>query len=367
MVKIQARIAPFLNYLDTVLDRLKPRHAGRTRLHIHPYRGFGTDKKIFIIGRVLEGPLIRLSKKDNGLWNRLMNNMMYFESDEIPYALLKIRYAGVEATIQADEEGYYQSWLDIPSGYQEEQPVMSVALELLQPLRPDKQPVRVEQQVSIVKPGVSFAIFSDIDDTVVQTDVTRPLWNIWNLLFKSARTRGSFPGTAAFFQGLWDNARNPVFYVSSGPWNLYDLIIEFLKYQQFPPDPIVYLRDWGITDTEFLPTDHYQHKMKVFTTILDLYPELKFILIGDSGQQDPEIYIKTAESYPGRIMAIYLREVTGDLERIDTIHRLRARLGRAGIPVVLTESVLPMAEHAAAHGWISSESLKSVRASFHAS
>ena len=77
------------------------------------------------------------------------------------------------------------------------------------------------------------------------------------------------------------------------------------------------------------------------------------ILIGDSGQQDPEIYAGVADDYAGRVLAIYLREVTGRPARIESIHRLRARLARRGIPVILAESVLPMAEHAAGRGWIS--------------
>ena len=66
-----------------------------------------------------------------------------------------------------------------------------------------------------------------------------------------------FPGVAAFLRALYAGAgggeRNPLFYVSSSPWNIYDLLSEFFSLNDIPIGPVLFLRDWGLTDVELVP------------------------------------------------------------------------------------------------------------------
>ncbi len=95
-------------------------------------------------------------------------------------------------------------------------------------------------------------MISDLDDTVIQTDVTRVIRMVRNTLLGNARTRHPFPGVAALYRALHSSAgapANPLFYVSSSPWNLYDMLDDFFRLRSIPEGPI-FLRDWGLSSKD---------------------------------------------------------------------------------------------------------------------
>jgi phosphatidate phosphatase APP1 len=152
-----------------------------------------------------------------------------------------------------------------------------------------------------------------------------------------------------------------VFSVSSSPWNLHDLLTEFLTLQKIPIGPLM-LRDWGMNAQESLPTGHAGHKLGAIRRILDLFPALPFILIGDSGQEDPEIYHRVVHDHPDRILAVYIRNVTPHPQRVDAIRRLAAEVEKAGSSLLLTDDTHAAAVHAASKGWITANALAEVAA-----
>ena len=199
-------------------------------------------------------------------------------------------------------------------------------------------------------------MISDIDDTVLQTDATSLLRMARATFLGNARVRMPFEGVAAFYRALHHGSSgkslNPMFYVSSSPWNLYDLLSEFFNLQDIPIGPVLFLRDWGLTDQGFLPTRNRVHKLGYIKEIIETFKDLAFILIGDSGQEDPEIYSEVVSLYPNRIKAVYIRNVSRDPKRIDQINKLAEEVLRAGSVLILAETTLPLAEHAAKQGWI---------------
>jgi phosphatidate phosphatase APP1 len=143
--------------------------------------------------------------------------------------------------------------------------------------------------VLVPEAGAQFGIISDMDDTVVQTDVTRWARVLGAVLFGNAHTRLPFRGVAAFYRALevgTGGARNPLFYVSSSPWNLYDLLLEFLTLGQIPLGPLN-LRAWRGGAGELFPSEHGAFKQGEIRRILDTYRELSFILIGDRVRKTP--------------------------------------------------------------------------------
>jgi len=354
-----------VHQLENFFDRIKGRIPGRAPVHILPYICMGNRRKIYLKGRVLENKRILPVTNCDRFWVNLYNAFQRYESDEVPFAQLRLLCAGQELLVTADEEGYFEAWLLLPEMGDQKLAALRVRLELLGPVRQGQIQPSVEINPLIIPEDCRFGVISDIDDTVVRTDVLRPLKMLVNIFFKSARTRQAFLGTAGFYRALSagraGDKQNPIYYVSTSPWNLFDLLLEYMNIQGFPPNPTLYLRDWGITSDEFLPVENSEHKNLFIQLVLELFPEMRLILIGDSGQQDPEIYAGVADEFAGRVLAIYLREVTGKPARIESIHRLRARLARRGIPVILADTVLPMAEHAAGRGWISQEAFSQIR------
>jgi phosphatidate phosphatase APP1 len=169
-----------------------------------------------------------------------------------------------------------------------------------------------------------------------------------------------FPGVAAFYRALESGATgaeaNPIFYVSSSPWNLYDVIDGFLAAQRIPTGPVL-LRDW---DFGRLTERHASHKGTVIREIFDTYSELPFLLVGDSGQEDPEIYTELVRERPDRVKAVYIRNVRRDVARTERIRALAREVEAAGSTLVLADDTLAVARHAAMHGWIASNALDEI-------
>jgi phosphatidate phosphatase APP1 len=140
---------------------------------------------------------------------------------------------------------------------------------------------------------------------------------------------------------------NPIFYVSSSPWNLYDLLEDFLDLHGVPAGPL-FLKDWSPTNLG----KHERHKLDVIRTLLATYPELPFVLIGDSGEQDPEIYRKIVQEHPGRIRSIYIRDVT-TRERDVVVGRIGEELRDLGVEMLFTADTAEALAHAAEQGLIS--------------
>ena len=192
--------------------------------------------------------------------------------------------------------------LDGPGGWRQ------VGLELLSPPSPGGGRVRSKGHV-LVPHGARFGVISDLDDTVVRSSATSVLKMAWIVLRNNAHTRLPFEGVAAFYRALQlgpdSRSSNPVFYVSSSPWNIYDMLVDFLNVHGVPHGPL-FLKDWSLT----VLGKHRGYKLGVIRRLLSTYQDLPFVLIGDSGEEDPEIYLQAVREHPGRVIAVYIRDVT---------------------------------------------------------
>lgn len=174
------------------------------------------------------------------------------------------------------------------------------------------------------------------------------------MLLKNARTRMPFEGVAGFYRALYqgrEGIKNPIFYVSSSEWNLYDLLIDFCVYQGIPKGPFLLRR----LATRFYHigrgSGSHDHKIEKIRHIIQVFKGLKFILIGDSGQQDPEIYSRIAHEAPECIAAIYIRDVHPS--RHKAVLSLAHDLQKLHIEMVMVKDTMEAARHALQMGFIS--------------
>jgi phosphatidate phosphatase APP1 len=91
--------------------------------------------------------------------------------------------------------------------------------------------------------------------------------------------------------------------------------------------------------------------------ITAFFPDLPFLLIGDSGQQDPEIYARFVQENPGRVLAVYIRDVSPDPRRDAAV----LALGTSGVPLLLAPDSLAMARDAAARGWLDAAAVHEIK------
>ena len=330
------------------------------------YRGYATTQRALVLGRVLEHTRIADANASHARWRNLLAMLQRIDADPLPFAKVCARLGSREAQVVADDEGFVRQWLvaaeQLTAGEWH-----SVHLEIVAgPETPVSPHAHLPARVLVPSARARLGVISDMDDTVLQSEITSFIRAARLMLLENARTRLPFPGVAAFYRAIERGARgdesNPIFYVSSSPWNLHDVIADFLDAQEIPVGPML-LRDWDI-GRDLIRTREY--KRAQIGEILGTYPTLPFILVGDSGQEDPEIYESLVTEHPGRILAIYIRNVSQHPERSESIRRLAETVAASGSTLLLADDTLTAARHAAAHGWISEDALAEIGSEKHA-
>jgi phosphatidate phosphatase APP1 len=293
---------------------------------------------------VLQDEGFRPTRDAERRWRNLVAFFKRMESDAVAGAPLRARFRESVVETTSDRRGYF--FLEIKA---EAAPGWNaVDLELV-----GKPGIRATGRVLVPSAEAEFGVVSDIDDTIVYSNVLSKLRMILSLAFSNARTRKPFKGVGAFYRALHRGV-NPVFYVSKSPWNLYVPLVEYLEVQRLPLGPLV-LRDFGLRMRK-------NHKCEAIDAILRTYPALRFILIGDSGEEDPEIYAEIVRRHPQRIRAIYIRSVDPEPGRISSIQKLIEEVAPTGCQLVLAPDSEFAAVHAAAEGLIPATALAEVRA-----
>jgi phosphatidate phosphatase APP1 len=310
-----------------------------------PYLGYGTRERLIVCGRVLEDEGFTPATDADGRWRNVVRFWKRLESDEVPLARLRARFFGRESEGITDREGYFRLFI-APRGRLGPGVWQEVELELQ-----GEEAVRATARVLVPSRRARFGLISDIDDTIVASHVGNKVRMILTAVLSNARTRKPFPGVAAFYRAL-HAGMNPFFYISKSPWNLYAPLLEYLEIQKLPLGPLL-LRDFGLRPEK-------EHKRKAIDDILATYPKLKFILIGDSGEEDPEIYSAVVHRHPDRIRAVYIRSV--NQKRISQIEKLAGEVAKTGCQLVLAKEAEQAAAHAAAEGLIQASELRAVRA-----
>ncbi len=353
MTRWKRAIARLAARIEGHLDGAPPRPR-----RIVVYRGWGGPDELIISGRVLADPPIGRSSDQDSWWHNLHASVRRLQSGEVPAARVVAAIDGDSAEAITDRDGYFRTRLRprrLPHDREWHRVHVRVA---------DEPGIEGEGWALVPAGSARLGLISDLDDTVVRSDIGSLFRMFRTVLLTNARTRLPFPGVARFYAalraGVHGGDRNPLFYVSSGPWNLYEMLVEFMEHHGIPDGPLV-LRDWGFTEEGFPIGGHANHKLSHLRHILTRYPELPFLLLGDSGQQDPEVYRTIALEHPGRIPAVYIRDVATSPARRAAVRALAEELRNVGTDLVVAQDTIAAAAHAAERGWIRSDAVEEVK------
>lgn len=373
MKKWAADVGPLLSGLSKevlgVAARVAHAAFGDEPFEIVAYNGYGNANRAHVYGRVLEKRNIGASTDTDSTLKNLLYTYRRAEADPLRRAEVTVEYAGKKTAMKTDDEGFFGGWIDLDSSIDGDEEWRGYSVELVAAGKADLENIKGSADVLVAPPTARFGVISDLDDTVIQSRVSNFLQAARTVMLGNARTRLPFPGVAAFYRALRNgnggDEKNPIFYVSSSPWNIYDVIAEFMDLQKVPKGPII-LRDWDIGWNALSSARHFDHKGVAIRNIMKLYPNLQFILIGDTSQHDPEIYSQIVREFPNRVAAIYIRDVTRNPERSASINKLADEILAAHSTLVLAEDTLGAAKHAAEQGWISADALPDVKEEKHA-
>lgn len=176
-----------------------------------------------------------------------------------------------------------------------------VAVDVVMPAG-DKR--RFSGQIQLVAPS-GISVISDIDDTIKHSEVLDKKALLANTFLRPYQ---AVPGMPQVYRA-WSERGWAMHYVSSSPWQLYPFLSEFLQQHDFPAGSWN-LRSFRFRDQSFfnLFASSMKTKTPVIEGILQAYPQRRFVLVGDSGEQDPEIYGAIARRFPQQIAHIFIRE-----------------------------------------------------------
>jgi len=271
------------------------------------YDGYGSSERFMIEGRVVEIDKRSTAKDDDAWYKNLWRSVRTLKNDEQDGVKLRLTVGSNAADAISDEEGYFR-----------------VSITPARPMPGGWHPVTVQGkrtqgsgQLLIVPKTNTLGVISDIDDTVLVSDVTNKNKLLKKTFLQNHKQRQTFPGTADFYRRLL--AQNPepqaapMFYVSASPRQLSDNISAFLAHNHYPRGVLVTKLINGNGRDPLL--DQQQYKLAKIEAIFTALPWVKFILIGDDGERDPEIYRTLQEKHPQRVAAIYIRKVHPDPQR----------------------------------------------------
>ena len=332
-------------------------------IHVVVYRGFVADDVAKVRVRVIETPELPGDSRIP-YWDTAQANLRRHSALAIVGAQVELRIGGHAVTEVTDEHGFANFSLPVPGLKVGWHDAVATTTQI-----EDGESASGSGQV--VKPSLRapFLVISDIDDTILLTGLTEGVTMVTRTLLREANQRRAIPGMSSLYRGLVRGVttkagkRKPeptFFYVSTGSWSFYPLLEQFIGLRAFPQGPM-FLTDWGPTE-RYLRRSGAEHKRTAIRRLLEAYPGMRFVLIGDSGQRDPLTYEEMAREFPGRVALIIIRQVGDDDEDRNRAVRERAESLRAeGIPLHLVADALAAAELAQDLKLCDEETLREVR------
>jgi phosphatidate phosphatase APP1 len=332
--------------LDSLLSEAH-RHGRRALarqedVRIVPYRGWLAPGKAVALGRAIQA--------DVGLEARLQRSARLarvayerFATLDAEAATIRVAWQGQTLTCKAGEAGL----IDVSFSISGEAPAHHTRVEMVG----DGPPASGD--VLAFNPKAQVGIISDIDDTVIETELTKPWKRALQLIYSEQRMRLPFDGIAALYQAF-AHGENPIFYVSNAPWNLYQHVLELLDHHDIPRGPLL-LRNSGIVERTAFDSRQGRvlvHKQRALRRIVEDFPALPFVLIGDSSQRDPLRYVEIAEAYRGQVAAIYIRRVHGLFAQRGSLAHLQERAQRVGVELLVADDTVAIAKHAESRGFV---------------
>ncbi len=257
------------------------------------YPGYGSQEWVRVLGRVLIVP--QTSQRGE---NASVRGWRSFAAVPVGYAQVTVTIEGVSHEVVTDRGGVIDTVLParLDPGWQ----TITMTVENSDP---------VETTVFIVADDVRFGVISDVDDTVMVTALPRPFVAAWNSFVVDEHARQPVPGMAVLLERLTrDHSGAPVVYLSTGAWNVAPTLQRFMRRHLFPAGALL-LTDWGPTHDRWFRSGR-DHKQENLRRLAREFPKIAWILLGDDGQHDDDLYTAFTSEFPDHVRAVGIRRLT---------------------------------------------------------
>lgn len=324
---------------------------------IVPFIGYSNGEQTYISGEVLEDNGIAKPVEGQSRWKNVKAMLKRYFADEFAGVKVRINFHGETQTVVTNRFGIFYCVFKHSKNELPDNIWQTASFELTERIHYRQKTGFTLGEIMVIKNKPQYGIISDIDDTILVSYATSKLMKFRLMFFNNAYTRMPFEGVSAFYQSLQQGTMagvfNPLFYLSNSEWDLYDLLYEFVQFNRIPKGPLL-LREMAVHVLRFWKMREYNkfHKLEKLRQIFTVYPDLQFILIGDSGQKDPEIYSQIIEEFPGRVLTVYIRDV-GIPEKTIRIQTISKNIMQFfNTEMVLVKDTEAAAKHAINKGYI---------------
>lgn len=278
--------------------------ADSDRLTLYP--AYSDGAALVIEGRIVEKHESAAVTSSDGRLCNLWRSSRQFFNDERQQQLILLRLSGYLGQARSDGEGYFRldDKISLPPGWH----------------RVDAEGSKTSAigRLLVVSRENRLGLISDLDDTILVSEVAHKRRLLVNTFLKNPAQRQAVPGMAALYARVMArNARPvaaPLFYLSASPRQMHDAIAEFLGRHAFPPGVLITKRVTNDFSGEPL-LDQFAYKTRKIEEIFTRLPWVRFVLVGDDGEKDPEIYDWVRQRYPKRVADIWIRRVSPDPQR----------------------------------------------------
>ena len=283
------------------------------RCDLKLYRGYANKTTLVVFGHVVSKYPSGDKKYTRTGFRYAKTILELFSIKTIGFAKVKLKVGSQTAETTAESDGYFRFEIpleqDLPSGWHTYE--VSIDDEI-----GGKKYQATAQEEFFLPYKSSYGLISDIDDTFLVSYSRRSFRKLFVLLSKNVQARKPFDDVVKHYQLLSYASRthphkdsNIFFYVSSSEWNLYDMIVRFAELNGLPKAVLKLKKlKTGLDDFVMTGGGSHEHKLRKIHNIINFYPELQFILLGDDSQKDPEIYEEICKTFPTNIRAVYIRQ-----------------------------------------------------------
>ena len=262
---------------------------------VTPFPGYAGTDWVRVLGRVLIVPPVRQAH-DSELAS--VRGWRSFLAVPVGYAQVRITIGDTTHDVVADRGGVIDTVL--PAGLEPGWQTFTMSVEGGEP---------IETRAFAVSSDVTFGIVSDVDDTVMVTALPRPLIAAWNSFVVDEHARQPVPGMAVLLERLVrDNPGSPVVYLSTGAWNVAPTLMRFLRRHLFPSGSML-LTDWGPTHDRWFRSGR-AHKAENLRRLAHEFPQVRWLLIGDDGQHDDDLYTTFTSEHPANVSGVAIRRLS---------------------------------------------------------
>jgi len=302
-----AAVEPMMHRAARIEDTFHEFRARRARKRgflatVVPYTGYGSPSWVRILGRVVLAKEPRPGSRAERLHRKREESIRgwrSFVSVPLAQTTVTVEIEGDRHTVTTDRGGVIDTVVPVQ-------------------LTPGWHTVRLftaestrvfEAPIFIIDPKASFGIISDVDDTVMVTALPRPFLAAWNTFVLDEHARVPTPGMSVLLERLSAaHPGAPVIYLSTGAWNVAPTLTRFLSRNLFPAGPLL-LTDWGPTHDRLFRSGR-EHKRTSLERLSEEFPGLKWLLIGDDGQHDEDLYGEFTVAHPEKVEAVAIRQLS---------------------------------------------------------